>query len=84
MPRALTVKDVAARLGETEDFVRRLIKAGKLRGYRPGGGRAEWRIDDVDLDAHIESWKTQASPKKTAPTRVTKHAYQPPAENIFG
>lgn len=48
--RLLEIAHVARRLSCCHETVRRLIKGGKLRGLKIGGG---WRIAQRDLDAFI-------------------------------
>jgi excisionase family DNA binding protein len=55
--RALTVPEVAQRLRVTAWTVREWLRAGRLRGYRPGGTKAGWRVDASDLAAFIEATK---------------------------
>jgi excisionase family DNA binding protein len=49
----LTVPEVAARLRVSEWTAREWLRTGRLRGYRPGGPRAGWRVREQDLDAFI-------------------------------
>ena len=52
----LSIDEVAQRLQIHPDTVRRLLRAGRLKGIRKGtGGMAEWRIDPRDLEAFIEA-----------------------------
>lgn len=56
-----TTADVMARLNIGYAALARLLKSGKLRGLRLGDGpKAEWRIDERDLDAFIEAQKAKA------------------------
>jgi excisionase family DNA binding protein len=55
------VEEVAERLLVDPQTVRRWIKSGKLRAYKPG---REYRILSHDLDAFLES---RSSPKAPAP-----------------
>lgn len=50
MAKALTVQQCAERLNFAEQFVRRLLGAGKLPGSKIGG---EWRVDPEHLEAFI-------------------------------
>jgi excisionase family DNA binding protein len=45
----LTVKEVASRLRVDEETVRRWLRTGRMRGIRPGGARADYRIPDSEL-----------------------------------
>lgn len=50
----LTVPEVVERLRVSEWTVRGWLRTGKLRGYRPGGTKAGWRVRERDLDAFVE------------------------------
>jgi excisionase family DNA binding protein len=63
--RALTVPEVAERLQLGEWTIRDWLRTGKLRGYRLGGRRAGWRVDESDLRAFIAAAK-QASAHRPA------------------
>ncbi|HLZ70489.1 MAG TPA: helix-turn-helix domain-containing protein [Dehalococcoidia bacterium] len=47
--RYLTTAEVAEKLHVTEWTVRQWLNAGKLRGSRPGGRRAGWRVRESDF-----------------------------------
>jgi len=49
----LNVPEVAKRLRISEFSVRNYLRAGRLRGYRPGGKRAGWRIPVSELKSFI-------------------------------
>jgi excisionase family DNA binding protein len=49
----LTVAEVASRLRVSEYSVRNWLRAGRLRGYRPGGTKAGWRVRISDLERFI-------------------------------
>ena len=51
--RFLTVAEVAERMRVTEFTVRNWLRAGKLKGTRPGGTKAGWRIKEGDLERFI-------------------------------
>jgi excisionase family DNA binding protein len=51
--RYLTVSEVAERLRVSEFTVRNWLRAGKLRGYRPGGTKAGWRVTEDDLQRFV-------------------------------
>jgi len=62
--QAYTVPEIAKRLRVTEWTVREWLRAGKLKGYRPGGTKTGWRVDEADLRGFIEASKgAQASPE---------------------
>jgi excisionase family DNA binding protein len=46
----LKLDEVAAALRVNPETVRRWLVSGRLRGYRPGGKRAGWRIPAAELD----------------------------------
>lgn len=56
MDELLTVDEVADILRLTPFSVRRLLKAGKLKGVKPGG-TGQWRIRRADLKAYLASPK---------------------------
>jgi excisionase family DNA binding protein len=47
----LTVKDIAKKFGVTEEWIRDLIQAGKIKATKIG----RWRVDPKDLEKFIES-----------------------------
>ena len=52
--RLVTVHEVAARLGQTEQTIRRKVRAGELPGVRIGQGpRAPLRVPSGFLDAWL-------------------------------
>jgi excisionase family DNA binding protein len=53
-PKLLTVEDVARRLMVNPETVRIWLRQGKLRGMRPGGKRAGWRVTELDLNNYLE------------------------------
>ena len=50
--KLLTISDVARLLNISERSVYRLVGAGKLHGFKPGGGA--WRFRRSDIDAWVE------------------------------
>lgn len=56
-PKLLEVAHVAHRLGVSQEFVRRLLREGKLPAVRLG---RRWRIDPDVLEAFINSQRTGA------------------------
>jgi excisionase family DNA binding protein len=61
--RHVPLSTVAGRLGVSERTVRRWIKAGKLRAYRPG---RDYRIPESALREFVE--ESEISPKAPAPS----------------
>jgi excisionase family DNA binding protein len=53
--RYLTVPEVAKRLRLNPETIRRMLRDGRLRGFRPGGDSAGWRVSERDLAAFIRS-----------------------------
>jgi excisionase family DNA binding protein len=51
--RVLRVPEVAKRFDVHEETVLRWLRAGRLKGFRPGGKKAVRRVDKADLDAFI-------------------------------
>jgi excisionase family DNA binding protein len=51
--RFLTVADVGDVLSMRPSTVKELIRRGELRGIQVGG-RGQWRVEDVELDAYIQ------------------------------
>ncbi len=48
--RIFTVQQVAERMQVSERTVFNWLRAGRLKGYRLGGRKAGWRIEEPDLD----------------------------------
>lgn len=55
LPRLLEVSHVAHRLSASPEFVRRLIREGRLPAIRLG---IRWRVDPRDLEAYIDACRT--------------------------
>ena len=51
LPELLLVKEAAARLRVTEQFITGLLRRGEIRCYRIG---RLWRIDRADLEAWLQ------------------------------
>jgi excisionase family DNA binding protein len=47
--RLLTVREVAERLRSSPETVRRWLRQGKLRGFRPGGTKLGYRVAESEL-----------------------------------
>lgn len=52
--RFLTVPEVAERIRVSTWTVKSWLRSGRLRGYRPGGTKAGWRVKETDLTAFLE------------------------------
>jgi excisionase family DNA binding protein len=46
----LTLYEVATAMRVNPETVRRWLVAGRLKGYRPGGRRAGWRISRAEFE----------------------------------
>ena len=51
--RLLTVREVAERLRSSPETVRRWLRQGKLRGFRPGGTKLGYRVPESELQRFI-------------------------------
>lgn len=49
--KQLTVKDIAKKFGVTEEWIRDLIQAGKIKATKIG----RWRVKPEDLERFIKS-----------------------------
>ena len=58
--RLLTVDEVAERLRVTPETVRRMLRAGRLRGSMPVSPRAGWRIPESEVARLLEEGKAAA------------------------
>jgi excisionase family DNA binding protein len=52
--RLLTVREVAERLRAAPETVRRWLRQGKLRGFRPGGTKLGYRIPESELHRFLQ------------------------------
>lgn len=52
--RLLTVREVAERLRSSPETVRRWLRQGKLRGFRPGGTKLGYRVSESELQHFIQ------------------------------
>jgi excisionase family DNA binding protein len=51
--RLLTVREVAERLRSSPETVRRWLRQGKLRGFRPGGTKLGYRVPEGELQRFL-------------------------------
>jgi excisionase family DNA binding protein len=51
--RLLTVREVAERLRSSPETVRRWLRQGKLRGFRPGGTKLGYRVPERELQRFL-------------------------------
>ncbi len=56
----LTVPEVAEQLRVSPYTVQNWLRTGQLKGYRPGGRKAGWRIEAEDLARFITDRKREA------------------------
>lgn len=75
-PRFLTLADVAEILATSVSQVRALVRSGDLRAIQIGG-RGQYRVETVELEAYIQRMYAQAygeaaaapsAPRATSPT----------------
>lgn len=59
--RFLTVLEVAERLRMNPETIRVWLRDGRLRGVRPGGKRAGWRIPDSEVRRILGSGRSPGS-----------------------
>ena len=62
--RLLTVREVAERIRSSPETVRRWLRQGKLRGFRPGGTKLGYRVPESELQRFLQS---QASGGESGP-----------------
>ena len=67
-PRFLTLPDVADILATSVSQVRALIRSGELRAIQIGG-RQQWRVETVELEAYIQRMYDQADQAARATAR---------------
>jgi excisionase family DNA binding protein len=53
--RLLTVREVAERLRSSPETVRRWLRQGKLRGFRPGGTKLGYRVPESELQRFLRN-----------------------------
>jgi excisionase family DNA binding protein len=53
--RYMTVPEVAERLRLNPETIRRMLRDGRMRGFRLGADSAGWRVSERDLAAFIRS-----------------------------
>ena len=58
-PRFLTLADVAEVLATSTSQVYALVRSGELRAIKIGG-RGQWRVETVELEAYIARMYDQA------------------------
>jgi excisionase family DNA binding protein len=68
-PRFLTVTDVAEILATSTAQVYALLRRGDLRGIQIGG-RGQWRVETIELEAFIQRMYTQTDQLTDEPTNT--------------
>lgn len=53
--RLLTVREVADRLRSSPETVRRWLRQGKIRGFRPGGTKLGYRVPESELQRFLRA-----------------------------
>ena len=64
--RLLTVREVAERLRSSPETVRRWLRQGKLRGFRPGGTKLGYRVPESELQRFLSQWSSGRNPPDSA------------------
>jgi excisionase family DNA binding protein len=64
-PRFLTLPDVAEILSTSVAQVRALVKSGEIRSIQIGG-RNQYRVENVELEAYIERMYARADAERRA------------------
>jgi excisionase family DNA binding protein len=65
--RLLTVREVAERIRSSPETVRRWLRQGKLRGFRPGGTKLGYRVPESELQRFLQSQGSGGEPGPTPP-----------------
>ena len=60
--RLLTVREVAERLRSSPETVRRWLRQGRLRGFRPGGTKLGYRVREAELQRFLAQWNGNRVP----------------------
>jgi excisionase family DNA binding protein len=60
--RLLTVREVAERLRSSPETVRRWLRQGKLRGFRPGGTKLGYRVPESELERFLRTAQGEGTP----------------------
>jgi len=69
-PRFLTLVDVAEILATSVSQVRALVRDGELRAIQIGG-RGQYRVETVELEAYIARMYAQADGERTSSPQPT-------------
>jgi len=60
--RLLTVREVAERIRSSPETVRRWLRQGKLRGFRPGGTKLGYRVPESELQRFLQGQASGSEP----------------------
>lgn len=72
-PRFLTLADVAEILATSTSQVYALVRTGELRALKIGG-RGQWRVEAVELEAFIQRMYAQTEAETSRPAgRTVEH-----------
>jgi len=64
--RLLTVREVAQRIRSSPETVRRWLRQGRLRGFRPGGTKLGYRVPESELERFLSQPNQSRSPSLEA------------------
>lgn len=53
--KLLTVPEVADRIRVSEYTVREWLRAGRMKGLKPGGDRTGWRIRESEVERFLKA-----------------------------
>jgi excisionase family DNA binding protein len=67
--RLLTVREVAERIRSSPETVRRWLRQGKLRGFRPGGTKLGYRVPESELQRFL----TELDQRRPQPPNAEGH-----------
>ena len=62
--RLLTVREVAERIRSSPETVRRWLRQGKLRGFRPGGTKLGYRVPEAELERFLSASDHARAPRE--------------------
>lgn len=62
----LTVREVAERIRSSPETVRRWLRQGKLRGFRPGGTKLGYRVPESELQRFLDQ-SNELKPRRDDP-----------------
>jgi excisionase family DNA binding protein len=69
--RLLTVREVAERIRSSPETVRRWLRQGKLRGFRPGGTKLGYRVPESELQRFIQLSQSDQDKSPPGPSGTT-------------